>query len=148
VTRLLAAATMIAACALVTGCGDDDPFASYCEEVEAQQAALTEDLAGGDATALIDALPEFERLREKSPDDLRDEWDTVTSRIGDLVDALEDAGVDPSSYDRKAPPDDVTEEQRKAIDDAARALATPEMAAALDGVEQQARDVCKTPLAL
>lgn len=147
-TRLLVAASLLAVSSLVAGCAEDDPFEAYCDEVKAQQEALSEDLAGGSATALIDALPEFEQLRDKSPDDLRDEWDTVTSRIGDLVEALEDAGVDPSTYDSKKPPAEVSTEQRKAIGAAARALATPEMAAALDGVEQQARDVCKTPLAL
>jgi hypothetical protein len=143
------AALLAAALVALAACGgEDDPFATYCEEVKAQQAALSEDLAGGEATGLIEALPEFEQLAEKSPDDLRDEWDVVTSRIGALVDALEDAGVDPATYDRKKPPAGLTQEQRKAIDAAARALAAPEMIRALSGVEQQARDVCKTPLTL
>jgi hypothetical protein len=132
----------------LAACGDDDPFASYCKEVKAQQAALSEDLAGGETTGLIDALPEFEQLSEKSPDDLQDEWHTVTSRIGALVDALEDAGVDPATYDRRKPPSGLTDDQRQAIDAAAKGLATAEMAQALAGVEQQARDVCQTPLTL
>jgi len=133
----------------LAGCGgDEDPFEAYCDEVKERQAALSEDLAGGSATALIEALPEFEALKAKSPDDLRDEWATVTRRIEALKDALEDAGVDPATYDRKHPPAGVTKAQRRAIEAAARALATPEMAAALDGVEQQARDVCRTPLVL
>jgi hypothetical protein len=148
--RSLVAGFVLAAVAVTAvGCGDDDDqFESYCKEVKAQQESLTEDLAGGTSTALIDALPVFEKLRDKSPDDLRDEWDTVTTRIGELVDALDDAGVDPATYDRKKPPAGLTPAQRKSIDDAAQALATPEMAAALDGVEQQARDVCRTPLSL
>jgi hypothetical protein len=148
VRRLAVPLALAVVCSLVAGCGEDDPFEAYCEEVKAQQEALTEDLSGGGPTALIDALPEFERLRDRSPDDLRDEWDTVTSRIGDLVEALEDAGVDPATYERDKPPAGVGTEEREAIDAAAQALATPEMAAALAGVEQQARDVCKTPLAL
>lgn len=146
--RSLVAAIALGVVAVATaGCGgDDDPFESYCKEVVAQRDTLSEDLGGGDATSLIDALPVFEKLRAKSPEDLRDEWDTVTARIGDLKEALEDAGVDPSSYDRKNPPTGLTREQRTAINEAAQALATPEMKAALDGVEQQARDVCRTPL--
>jgi hypothetical protein len=97
---------------------------------------------------LIDALPAFEKLAAKAPDDLQDEWDTVTSRIGDLVAALEDADVDPATYDRKRPPEGLTREEQDSIDAAAKALATPEMTEALNGVEQQARDVCKTPLTL
>ena len=140
---LLAAATF----GLVSCGDDDDPFAAYCKEVKAQQTALSEDLAGGE-TGLIDALPEFEKLAAKSPDDLQDEWHTVTSRIGALVDALEGAGVDPATYDRKEPPAGLSDADRDAIDAAARAMAKPEMVQALAGVEQQARDVCRTPLTL
>jgi hypothetical protein len=142
-------AALAAVATLVVGCGeDDDPFEAYCKEVKAQRESLSEDLAGGTATSLIEALPEFERLQDKSPDDLEDEWATVTSRIGDLVEALEDAGVDPATYDRRKPPAGLTEDEKDAIDAAAQALATNEMRAALDGVEQQARDVCKTPMTL
>ena len=142
-------AVLAALSTLVVGCGeDDDPFEAYCKEVKAQRESLSEDLAGGSATSLIEALPEFERLQDKSPDDLEDEWATVTSRIGDLVEALEDAGVDPATYDRRKPPAGLTEDEKDAIDAAAQALATNEMRAALDGVEQQARDVCKTPMTL
>jgi len=134
---------------LLVGCGDDeDPFATYCKEVAKQRPALSENLAEGEATGLIEALPEFEKLAAKAPGDIRDEWDTVTSRIGDLVSALEDADVDPATYDRKQPPAGLTDEEKDAIDAAAQALVTPEMSQALNGVEQHARDVCKTPLTL
>jgi hypothetical protein len=148
--RAGAAASLLSAATLgLVSCGDeDDPFAAYCKEVKAHQTALSEDLAGGETTGLIDALPEFERLAAKSPDDLQDEWHTVTSRIGALVDALEAAGVDPATYDRQKPPGGLSEADRDAIDAAARAMARPEMVQALAGVEQQARDVCRTPLTL
>ena len=142
-------AMLAALSVLMVGCGeDDDPFEAYCKEVKAQRASLSEDLAGGTATSLIEALPEFEKLSDKAPDDIQDEWATVTSRIGDLVEALEDAGVDPATYDRRKPPAGLTEKEKAAIDAAAQALATPAMVSALDGVEQQARDVCKTPMTL
>jgi hypothetical protein len=147
--RVAGAAMLAVGPLLLAGCGgDDDPFAGYCEEVEAQRPALSEDLAAGGSTGLIDALPELQKLAAKAPDDIQDEWDTVTSRIGDLVSALEDADVDPATYDRKRPPDGLTPEQKDAIDAAAQALVTPEMTEALNAVEQQARDVCKTPLTL
>ena len=68
--------------------------------------------------------------------------------IDGLVEALDNAGVDPATYDRDKPPAGVTDEERAAIDAAARRLTAPETATALEAVQQQARDVCKTPLSL
>jgi hypothetical protein len=128
--------------------GEDDPFAAYCAEVRDQQTALTEALATEGPTALIEALPSFEALAEQAPDDISDEWTTLTGAIEGLVEALEDADVDPASYDREQPPAGVTAEQQADIDAAARRLTAPETVAALEAVQQQARDVCKTPLSL
>ncbi|MEJ7832793.1 MAG: hypothetical protein WKF79_07760 [Nocardioides sp.] len=143
---LLAAVAVVGL--VVAGCGEDDPYADYCEEVKAQQKSLTEIRAAGGPTALIDSLPSFEALEEKSPRDLRDEWETVTRRISVLIGALEDAGLDPETYDSLNPPDDVSEDELTVIDAAARELASAPMIVALNGVEQHALDVCKTPLSL
>lgn len=128
--------------------GDDDPFETYCSEVEDQRGPLGEVLAANGDSGLIAALPIFKELKEKSPDDLTDEWSTVIAHIQDLADVLEEAGVDPAAYDRKQLPDGVTDEERKAIDSAATALGSQVMQAAMAGVQQQARDVCGTPLVL
>ncbi len=130
------------------GGGEDDPFADYCAEVEDRQAALTDALAGGERTALLAALPSFRALAEKAPDDLTDEWAVVVDRIEDLRAALDAAGVDAASYDRKHPPKDVSKDEQDAIAAAAAALVARPMQSALAGVEQQARDVCRTPLYL
>jgi hypothetical protein len=115
---------------LVAGCGDDaDPYAvpdrfeDYCDEVKAQQLPLGADLeAGGSTTGLIKALPRFE--------------------------ALEDAGVDPASYDRRHPPAGLDREHKEAIDAAATSLVSATTGHAMSSVQQHARDVCKTPLTL
>lgn len=143
--RVLAALLLLP---ILAACGDDDPFAAYCEEVKTQQKPLSEAAAQSDTTGLIAALPSFEALEEKSPDDIADEWAIVTQRIQVLVDALETADVVPATYDRKNPPEGLSEEDRAAIDAAARELASPGMVVALEGVQQQARDVCKTPMSL
>ncbi len=132
----------------LAGCAEDDPFATYCDEVREQQKPLTEALAIEGPTALIEALPSFEALSDKAPDDITDDWLTLVRGIDGLVQALEDAGVDPASYDRDQPPDGVTEEQQTTIDTAARRLTAPDTVLALEAVQQQARDVCKTPLSL
>lgn len=128
-------------------CGGESVIDGYCAEVRDQQTALTEAAASG-ATGLLEALPSFEVLREKAPDDIVDAWTVVVQRVTVLSDALDDAGVDPTSYDPEAPPADLSDDDRAAITAAATGLLTDAMREALDRVQQQARDVCKTPLSL
>ncbi len=159
-TTVRAAIAICAATAMIgiAGCGDsdeDDPYAlparfqDYCEEVEARQVQISDALeSGGEASGLIRALPDFEALAEKAPDDISDDWEIVIERINDLVDALEAAGVDPDSYNRRRPPEGLDPDEKGAIDAAAKALVSATTAQAMSGVQQQARDVCKTRLAL
>jgi len=73
----------------------------------------------------------------------------VVGSLEDLQGALADAGVDdPAEFDADDPPEGVTEEQLEAIARAADAVGSAETRDALAGLEQQARDVCKTPLGL
>ena len=127
---------------------DDDPYTAYCKEVEKQRATLGDQLSGGPQTGLIAALPTFRTLAAKAPEDISDDWAVVIDHVQNLEDALDAAGVDPATYDRKHLPDGVTEDERGAIDAAATALGSPVMLAALGAVQQEARDVCRTPLSL
>lgn len=144
--RLLATTAALLATLPLAGCGEDDPYAAYCAEVAEQQEPLTEALAPGGPTALIEALPIFEELRAEAPRDLADEWRTIVETVSGLVEALESAGVDPATYDRESPPEGLSDADQDRIDAAARRLTLPATSAALEGVNQQARDVCKTPL--
>ncbi len=130
---------------LLSACADD-PVEGYCAEVEAQRQPLSEVAAEGGPTALLEALPAFEELRAASPTDLRDDWDVVVGRLDALDDALAQAGVDPGTYDADQQAGDLGEDDRTAVESAARQLATPEMVQALGAVQQQARDVCGTSL--
>ena len=102
----------------------------------------------GRPPALLEALPSFEALRDEAPDDIADDWATVVRRITVLRDALDDAGVDPSTYDPKKPPTGVTEAERTTIAAAATALAARETQQAFSAVQQEVRDVCGTPLSM
>ncbi|HWI44465.1 MAG TPA: hypothetical protein VNS81_12660 [Nocardioides sp.] len=126
--------------------GDD--FAAYCSVVEDRRDEIGAAVAAGPETGLLRALPSFEALQDKAPEDIRDEWAVVTGRIRALRDAFAAAGVDPGSYDRKNPPASVSAKDRAAIETAAVRLGSEETRAALAGVDQQARDVCHTPLSL
>lgn len=132
----------------LVGCGDADPYTGYCDEVSEQQRPLTEALAQGAPNGLLAALPSFRALAAKAPDDLVDEWAVVTQRLSTLERALEAAEVDPGTYDPQRPPSGLSDAERSAIETAAIGLVAPAMSTALDGVQQQARDVCKTPLSL
>ncbi|NPC95164.1 hypothetical protein [Nocardioides sp. zg-DK7169] len=127
------------------GCGGD-ATESYCTEVSARQDELAGLLDDGGPDALLRALPVLEDLAAEAPGDLADEWQQVLGRLQALDAALDQAGVDPASYDRERPPAGLAAAQRSAIDGAARELASERTAVAMAGLEQQARDVCKTPL--
>jgi hypothetical protein len=130
----------------LAGCASDKQ--KYCDAVKAHQAGLSKLVDAGGSDALLLALPTFEDLHDKAPDDIRDDWLTLIDALGDLRDALKAAHVDPSTYDRSHPPAGVTPAQQKAIDSAATELTNPATTQALTAVQQEARDVCQTPLYL
>jgi hypothetical protein len=128
----------------VSGCKGEQE--RYCDAVKDHQQELGEVLGGGAPDALLDALPLLRQLQDKAPEDLRDEWRTVIDALDGLQQALEDAGVDPATYDRDHPPAGVTQQDRDEIDAAADQLTSDETVTAFSGVDQQAKDVCGTPL--
>lgn len=133
---------------VLAGCSNspEDDRADYCEVVQEQQVALTEALAEESPDALLGALPLFRELAEEAPRDIDDDWTIFIGALEGLQEALDAAGVEAASYDARNPPEDVTEEQQEAIARAADQLVRPEVSAAFEGVKQQAKDVCKTPL--
>jgi hypothetical protein len=131
----------------LTGCGGD-PQQQYCAAVREHQKALTGIVTGGGQDALIRALDIFRDLRSKAPSDVSDEWQQVVTRIQALDRALRDAGVDPASYDRAKPPPGLSPAERADIDAAARELGSRSTVEALDALDQEARDVCRTPLSV
>ena len=136
---------MLLAATLLTGCGGDD----YCGAVEEHQAELTDVTASGSPAALLEALPIFRDLQEQAPEDIQRRLAGVpgparpssTTRSGH-------ADVDPAAYDPKNLPADLTDEERERIEAAGVALADPAVVAAFDGVQQQAKDVCHTPMSI
>lgn len=141
--RVLAAALLLS---LLAGCGSDQE--GYCDAVEEHQQELSEIVGSGDPDALLQALDVLEDLQDQAPDDISDEWQQVVGRIEALESALDDAGVDPATYDRDHPPAGLSEEQAAAIDAAAKELGSGTTLRALQDLDQQARDVCHTPLTL
>ena len=146
-TLVLAVVAAVITVFLVTR-DDAGPYGDYCAEVQAQQRPLTEAAALGAPQALLVALPSFVRLSDRAPGDLVDEWAVVVQRITALSDALDEAGIEAATYDPDKPPADLTSADQARLTAAASGLLTVSMKLALDSVQQQARDVCKTPLSL
>jgi hypothetical protein len=129
---------------LTAGCSSEQE--TYCQAVEDHRAELSDIAASEQPGAVLGALDAYRDLREEAPGDLRDEWTQVVTRLEALQQALDDAGVDPASYDPATTPDGLPEEDRRAIEAAARDLGQAETVEAMGGIEQQALDVCKAPL--
>jgi hypothetical protein len=129
---------------LLAGCGGQ----SYCDAVKSHQAELGTIAHSGGRTSLLQALAVFEDLQGKAPGDVADEWHLLVTRISALRTALDDAPVDPASYDPKHPPAGVTATQRTAIRRAAAGIAAADTQQALSDLQQEVLDVCQTPLEL
>lgn len=145
--RTIALAT--AGLLLLAGCGEpsaDDVRADYCATVKEQQRALSERLADRSPTSLLEALPVFRELAAAAPGDITDDWGVVLDAVEGLDEALAEAGVDPAAYDARKPSEDLTRAERAAIERAAAELLNPRTREAVAAVDQQARDVCRTPL--
>lgn len=142
----IALAALVLVC-VTAGCSDD-PYADYCEVVTDKQSELTRILGEGGPDVLLRALPVFRDLEDAAPSDIADDWQVVVSGLTALESALDDADVDPAAYDPEDLPEGVSDEERDRIAAAAQKLTSDESVAAFAAVEQQARDVCKTPLRL
>lgn len=129
---------------LLVGCSSEQE--AYCDAVEQRQAELTEIADAAEPGAVFDVLPIYGELAEEAPADLRDEWRLVLGRLTTLQQTFQDAGVDPATYDPEAPPEGLARTGRNAISQAAASLVAPDTQEAMGGIEQHARDVCKTEL--
>jgi len=134
---------------LLVGCSSSDD--DYCSTLKESKAAFTK-LAGAagsnDPDYLGEALTLFQRMREESPDGLRDEWDTVVFAWSDLVDALHDAGIEAKDFDPAKRPEGVAEEQFAHVKDVAVKLSSRQVLDAVDGINEHAKDACDVDVSL
>jgi hypothetical protein len=142
----VAAAALALLAGGLAGCADEQQ--RYCDAVTAHQRELSDLVGSGDPDALLRALGPFRDLRSHAPGDISDEWQQVITSIEGLQRALDAAGVDPATYDRAHPPAGLSAADRSRIDAAAKELGSGTTLRALQDLDQQARDVCKTPLTL
>jgi len=150
-TRLVCAAALAALLTglltgLLAGCSSQEE--RYCDAVKDHQTELGRVSDEGGPDAVLDELPTMEALADKAPSDIKDEWQTLINAVRALDQAFDDAGVDPASYDPKHPPADLSAADRAKIEAAAGDLGSDSVRSASAGIEQEALDICKTPIGL
>ncbi|MFL6023399.1 MAG: hypothetical protein ACJ72O_08695 [Marmoricola sp.] len=138
---LLATAVLLLVPAACGGGGED----AYCAALKSDQTIFADD---GTGVALITNLPKLEALAAQAPDDLDDEWQTFTTSLESLRDAITAAGLKPSDFVNGQPPAGTSAQVRTAIAQAANELSDDDVVTAASGIEQQAKDVCKLQLGL
>lgn len=145
--RKLATGTLAAVLVLaLQGCGDTE--ASYCKALSADQqmfAELQDDTSG---LGLLKERSTLSKLADRAPDDLSDEWQTLLGALDALASTLDELGVDPRDFVNGQPPAGLSEADRTRIANAASELSSADVVEAADGIEQQAKDVCKLQLGL
>lgn len=145
-TRRSGAALMVGAVLLagsVAGCGNSQD--EYCTAIAAQQSVFADD---GTGVALLDHLPELDALAKKAPDDLTDEWQTALAALHGLHDAISAAGIKPTDFVNGKPPASVSAADQHKIATAASQISESGVVDAFNGIDQQAKDVCKLQLGL
>ena len=122
---------------------------SYCSSLRADQHRL-ERLSAQAATPRSDALGRsvalLSELRDKSPDDISEDWKTLVAALQDLLKAVKATGVDYSRFGGGKKPAGVSVSAFHAVEQAAGELSSTRVQQAGASIEQHALDVCKVDL--
>lgn len=145
--RSVGAALVVAVLLPLAGCGGNS-IDDYCADLTAHRTEMADMIDSPSASGLLDHLSMMRDLAAKAPDDLTDEWQVFLDALGDLDKAIKDAGVKPSDFKDGKPPAGLDDADQKAIAAAANQIGAQEVVAAVSGIEQQGRDVCKVNLGL
>jgi hypothetical protein len=128
------------------GCGDDEQ--TYCKALEADQKVFSEMQDDPSGVGLLKHTDTFHQLADKAPDDLTDEWQTFLGAIDAFEQTLDDTGVKADDFVDGRPPAGLSAVDRTRIANAASELSSADVVEAANGIEQQAKDVCKLQLGL
>jgi hypothetical protein len=144
--RLPAAVAVAVLLLATTSCGDKE--AGYCKALSSDQklfAEMDEDASG---LGLLSHRSDLHRLADKAPDDLDDEWQTFLGAVDAFAATLHELGVKPADFVDGKPPAGLSPSDRTRIANAASELSSQDVVVAANGIEQQAKDVCKLQLGL
>ena len=131
----------------LAGCAS--PTEKYCSTLKDDKAELGRLASSSDkpqGQVLRDSLGVFEDLQDAAPQDIAADWDDFVFAWRSLVDALDEAGVDPGDFDPAHPPAGVSKAQVDQIEQAAEELRSDKVTAAATRIEDHAQSVCKVSL--
>ena len=146
---------LMAAVLMCSGLASCSQTKSYCSTLKADRKQLST-LSGpgrrqgrqgrgrGKALSRTDSL--LSDLRDKAPDDIRDDWDTLVQALDGLDAAIKATGADPEDFEGGRRPAGVTEGQLRAVQQAAAELQATPVEQATQSIEQHAQDICKVDL--
>ena len=146
---ILATALLLTALS-VTAC--TSPTESYCQQLKGDQQhllTLSQRSAAKGARgtrALGETVSLLDGLRDRAPDPVKADWDTLVGALGDLSDAITASGASPADFGSGRRPAGVTEGQLRAVQQAATQLSTTAVQQSATSIEQHAQDVCKVDL--
>jgi hypothetical protein len=145
--RRLATSVALAALLLApTACGDKE--AGYCKALGSDQKVFAEMEDDTSGLGLLEHRTTLHALADKAPDDLDDEWQTFLGALDAFSSTLADTGVEPDDFVDGKPPAGLSAADRTRIANAASELSSEDVVEAANGIEQQAKDVCKLQLGL
>ena len=149
VRALAIAAAGLLVSASVTSCSHGASYCGTLKQDRKQLAALSAQTAGSSgkgSRALTRTVALLSDLRDQSPSDIRDDWDTLVQAMQGLADAVKASGADPAEFRGGRRPAGVTEGQLRAVQQAAAELQATPVEQATKSIEQHALDVCKVDL--
>ena len=131
----------------LAGCGENS-IDAYCTQLRTDRAKIADMVDSDSPSPLLSNLRLLHDLADRAPTDVADEWQTFLAALDALQKTLKDVGVTASEFVGGRPPSGLSATDRRAVSDAVGQLGTDDVLGAADGIEQQARDVCKVNFGL
>jgi hypothetical protein len=145
--RRLVALAVVPALSLIAAC--DSGYAetsAYCGAVEDAKPAFVA-LQSGDPETFDQAFATFHELAQDSPSELDADWKVLDGAIADVEVALEAAGLDFAALSAGELPEDIDPQELRALMDGLEALASADITAAANSIEEHAFEACDVELA-
>jgi phage-related tail protein len=163
----IVSAVLLLSTGVLAGCGSDDTKkssgdtkadsssgSSYCDLLKASKddiSAFTSDTAGApDFSKFDDIVDRLGKIADKAPDQVADDWKTLTDALASLTEALDDAGTNIQDFMTAATtgklPEGVSKEDLQALVQKLSAVQSSDIQEAGAAITKDAKDECGVDL--